>query len=160
MNQEYFTVALSADTNLAVPLDNMGAVIQIEAKNICMIPGVAEFWYGAISFKGSLLWVLDSDRYFNLDRELDRYQKKLTAVIIKQNQGENLRKIALITAKLQGIFSIESEQLGQLPSDNIESSLQQCCSAISEYKTKRTFILDPVSLLEQLHQQSGLVVST
>ena len=156
MNQEYFSVALSSDINLAIPLDNMGTAIQVETKNICVIPGVAEFWYGAVNFKGSLLWVLDSNRYFNLNHKQDRYQKKLTAVIIKKNQADDSQKLALIALKLQGIVALESEQLELLSSNNSESSLQKCCSAIAERQTKRTFILNPASLLEQLHQQHVL----
>ncbi|MGD1918302.1 MAG: chemotaxis protein CheW [Pleurocapsa sp.] len=156
MNQEYFSVTLSSNINLAVPLENMGTVIQIETKNICMIPGVANFWHGTVNFKGSLLWVLDSDSYFNLNNKQKRHQKKLTAIIIKPHQSENLAKIALITSKLQGIISVASENLTQLPNDS-KSPLQQCCSTMIEQETKRTFILNPTSLLEQLHQQSAFV---
>ncbi len=55
MNQEYFSVALSSDISLAVPLDSMGAVIQIEAKNICLIPGVADFWHGSNQLQGYII---------------------------------------------------------------------------------------------------------
>ncbi len=109
----------------------------------------------AINFKGTLLWVLDSDRYFDLNSE-NIHQKKLTAVIIRQYKGESSAKIALITPKLEGIISLNSEQLEQLPNTS-ESPLQKCCSATTEDETKRTFILNPLSLLEQLHQQSVLV---
>lgn len=156
MNQEYFSVALSSNINLAVPLENMGTVLQIETKNICVIPGVADFWYGTVNFKGSLLWVLDSDFYFNLDSKKKHNQKKLTAIIIKQNQGESLAKIALVTPKLQGIISVVSKDLAQLPNDS-KSPLQKCCSTAIEQETERTFILNPTSLLEQLHQQSAFV---
>ena len=156
MNQEYFSVALSSDISLAVPLNNMGAVIQIETKNICPIPGIADFWYGTVNFKGTLLWVLDSNRYFNLDSKQDSPQKQITAVIIKQQKGESYAKIALVTPQLQGIISVESETLKQLP-ENPKSPLQNCCPTITENETKRTFILNPPSLLEQLYQQSALV---
>lgn len=63
MNQEYFTVALSTSVDLGLSLVDMGTVAQFEVKNICTVPGVANFWYGVVNFKGSLLWILDSDRF-------------------------------------------------------------------------------------------------
>lgn len=157
MNQEYFSVALSSKIKLAVPLDSMGAAIQIETKNISAIPGIAEFWYGAINFKGSLLWVLESDRYFKLNSTPESLSKKATAIIIKRHSGENSARIALVTPKLHGIISISGQQEGirQLP-DNGKSTLQQCCSHVVEQDSEQIFILNPTSLLDQLHQQSVL----
>ena len=156
MNQEYFSVALSSDISLAVPLDSMGTVIQIETKNISVIPGIAEFWYGAINFKGSLLWVLDSDRYFNLPDIKNSIQKKVTAVIVKQYQGETWVKTALIISKLEGITSLSSEVLKPLSEDE-KTPFKDCCSAVVQHETKRIFILNPTSFLQQLNQQSKLV---
>ena len=156
MNQEYFGVALSPEVNLAIPLTSMGDVIQVEINNICPIPGVADLWHGAINFRGSLLWVLDSDRYFELNNEQNYRQEKYTAIIIKPNQADSSQKIALIVAKLQGIIALSPEHLEQLTKDST-SSLERCCSAVAEYETKRTFILNPTNLLKQLHQQSALV---
>ncbi|MCC0176361.1 CheW domain-containing protein [Waterburya agarophytonicola K14] len=155
MNQEYFSVALSPEESLAIPLPNMGKVVQIETIDICAVPGIADFWYGVVNFKGSLLWVLDSDRYFNLNNKKEPLLKKLTAVIIKQSYSENSRKIALVTPQLSGIISLKSEQLKPLP-DNFELALKDCCSAYINLETKRTFILNPINLLQKLHQQSSL----
>ena len=152
---EYFNVSLSPQIDLAIPLDSMGAVIQIETPNICTIPGIADFWYGTINFKGSLLWVLDSDLYFKLNNQKDSYNNKYTAVIIKQNRIDNYKKIALIVKKLQGIITLNSEQLEQFIDS--ESTLEYCCSSLAKNETKRTFILDPIKLLTQLHQHSALV---
>jgi twitching motility protein PilI len=156
MIQEYFKVLLSPDISLAIPLNNMGEVMQIAPENICVVPGIADFWHGAINFKGSLLWVLDSDRYFNFTSQPNLEPIKLTAVIIKQSQPENNQKIALTTSKLLGIITPKSEELAQLTDDET-SSLRQCCSANIKDKTKRTFILNPDHLLMQLYQQSSLV---
>ncbi|MEM8831185.1 MAG: chemotaxis protein CheW [Cyanobacteria bacterium P01_G01_bin.19] len=156
MNQEYFSVALSPDLNLAIPLDSMGRVIQVEINDICTIPGVADFWYGAIAFKGSLLWVLDSDRYFNLGNQKQRHQKKITAVIVKEQQGESSARVALTTPKLEGIIALEPVSAKQLDREP-ESTLNMCCSGSIEDKARHTFILNPSKLLQQLHQTSDLV---
>ena len=154
MDREYFSVALSSNANLAIPLSSMGAVIQIEAQNICPIPGIADFWHGTINFKGSLLWVLDSNRYFKLDNTND-YLNKYTAVIIQQDKSQASQKIALIATKLLGIVSLKSESLSQLTEES--SALEQCCSGVNKDEAEPIFILDPSSLFERLYQSSALV---
>ena len=64
INQEYFTVELASKITLGLSLNEMVTVAQFEIKNICIVPGVADFWYGVVNFKGSLLWILDSDLFF------------------------------------------------------------------------------------------------
>ena len=158
MSQEYFIVALSPDINLAIPLDSMGTVTQLELSNICTVPGIAEFWHGAINHKGSLLWVLDSDRYFTLGNNQDYRAKNLTAVVIKQSQADSSKKVALITPKLIGIIALETDDFEPL-ADDVQPAIKQCCFASIKNQTKRTFILDPNHLLEQLNQQSSLVAA-
>jgi len=158
MSQEYFIVALSPNIDLAIPLDSMGTVTQLELSNICPVPGIAEFWHGAINHKGSLLWVLDSDRYFTLSNNQNYQAKKMTAVVIKQNQADSSKKAALITPQLVGIIALEPDDFEPL-ADDIQPAIKQCCSASIKNKTKRTFILDPNHLLEQLSQQSSLVAA-
>ena len=155
-DREYFSVALSPEIDLAIPLNTMGAVIQIETPNICIIPGVANFWHGTVNFKGSLLWILDSNLYFKLNNQQERYNNKYTAVIVKQDRLDNSRKIALIVTKLQGIIALNPEHSEQF-TKNSESTLEQCCSVLTKDETKQIFILNPMELLTQLYQHSALV---
>ncbi len=151
MNQEYFSVQLASKIDLGIPLENMGTVIQLEVNNICPVPGVAAFWYGVVNFKGSLLWVLDSDRYFHLNSKQNKLKKKLTAVILKQDPAKSSKQIALVTQQLIGITSLEAQH--EEISENISSNLKNCCSASVVTETKNTYILNPANLLQQLHQQ-------
>ena len=156
MNQEYFSVQLASNIDLGIPLENMGAVIQLEVNNICPVPGVAAFWYGVVNFKGSLLWVLDSDRYFHLATKQNKLNKKLTAVILKQNPAKSSKQIALVTQQLIGINSLEAQNQEEI-AENISSNLKSCCSLGVVTEAKSTYILNPANLLQQLHQQSNLV---
>jgi twitching motility protein PilI len=156
MHQEYFSIQLSPEINLGVPLSVMGTVVQLETKNICTVPGVADFWYGVINFKGSLIWVLDSDRYFNLENKTNSLYKKLTAVTIKYQLDSSFKQIALVTQKLVGIVSLESDYLQQFPED-IPPRLRDCCFTTVATNTQNTYILNPSNLLQQLYQQSTLV---
>ncbi|WP_319419515.1 chemotaxis protein CheW [Pleurocapsa sp. FMAR1] len=154
MNQEYFSVQLAPEINLGIPLANMGAVIQLEVNNICPVPGVAAFWYGVVNFKGSLLWVLDSDRYFHLVSK-QKLKRKLTAVVLKYDPAKSSRQIALVTQQLIGITTLKAQH--EEISENISSNLKNCCSASAVTEAKNTYILNPANLSQQLHQQSSLI---
>lgn len=156
MISEYFSVELSPEINLGIPLSDMGTVLQFEAKNICTVPGIADFWYGVVNYKGSLLWVLDSDRFFNLVPKRSFITKKLIAVVLKHQVEKSQRQIAIVTPKLVGIISPDPNDLKGLM-DNAPSGLRDCCTATVEVETRNTYILNPANLLQQLHQHSTLV---
>ena len=160
MNQEYFVVELSTSIQLGLPLVDMATVAQFEQKDICVVPGVASFWYGVVNFKGSLLWVLDTDRFFNLDVSLntprDRLNLKLTSVLLTHQIKGRQRRVALVVQTLQGLLTVESSKLQPL-STSAPSSLQTVCQAEIETDKKNTYILDSAVFLQQLHQQSTLV---
>ena len=181
MNQEYFTVELGSGRHLGVPLANMGAAAQFEVQNVCTVPGVADFWHGVVNFKGSLLWVLDSDRFFNLSSPEKKQPQKLTAVILKSEELGNPKKVAIVTQKLTGILSVKSSELKPLE-DHASPQLHKCCNAFVQtesavpqlenatkdassasvvadgiLRSQRTYIIDSSALLQQLHQQSILL---
>jgi len=155
MNQEYFSIQLSVTTSLAIPLENMGAVVQFEPNSLCVVPGVAEFWYGIANFKGSLLWILDSDLYFSLGNQQVSTTKKLTAVILKQQQKQCKKQVAIVAEQLEGIVELEVNMLDE--SNDIASNLKNCSVLNNVKETKKTYILNPENLLNQIHQQSSLI---
>ena len=160
MNQEYFTVELSASIQLGLPLVDMKTVVQFEQKDICLVPGVAPFWYGVVNFKGSLLWLLDTDSFFNLkvnpNTTSDRFNSKLTSVLLTHQIKETQRRAALVVQKLQGLVTVESSKLKPL-STSVPSSLRTVCQAEVETTNNIIYILEPAAFLQQLHQQSTLV---
>ena len=157
MAQEYFSIALKSDISLAVPLANIGKIIQPETRNICLVPGVSSFWYGVINFKGSLLWILDSDRYFDLAHTSQNVPfKKLLSIVIKQYREDEVKQVAIVTPKLEGIVVIEPSQLEPITNGSL-SNLANCCSHIVIDRNKKTYILNPAVLLEQLHKQSSML---
>ena len=156
MNLEYFTVKLAPKVSLGIPLEDMGSVIQLEKTNICTVPGVPSFWYGVANFKGSLLWILDSQSFFNLEFS-QRSSQKLTAVILQNQQSKNQNRVALVTQQLQGIISVESSRI-KTSTDNISwSRLKASCSGIAQSEAQEIYLINPLALLQQLHQQSSLV---
>ncbi|HEY9770222.1 MAG TPA: chemotaxis protein CheW [Coleofasciculaceae cyanobacterium] len=158
MNQEYFTIALSTEVDVGLSLADMGTVAQFEVKNICTVPGVANFWYGVVNFKGSLLWILDSDRFFNLNIKNNRQPQKLTAVILKNQQSDNQKKVAIVTQQLKGILAVEPSCLKPLTDrDNVSPMLRECCCALVKTELQTTYVIDSAALLNRLHQESILV---
>lgn len=156
MNQEYFTVELGSGMHLGVPLANMGTVAQFEVQNVCIVPGVANFWHGVVNFKGSLLWVLDSDRFFNLSIQKNKQPQKLTVIILKSEELVSQKKVAIVTQQLKGILTIEPSSLKPI-ANNVSPQLRECCAAIAQAESQTTYIIDSTALLQQLHQQSILV---
>lgn len=160
MNQEYFAVELSASISLGLTLENMATVTQFEQKDICIVPGIAPFWYGVVNFKGSLLWVLDTDRFLNLDSGndalRDRPNSKFTSLLLTHQIQGTQRRVALVVKKLKGLLTVSASKLQPL-SAATPSSLRTLCKAYVETENKITYILDAESFLRHLHQQSNLV---
>jgi twitching motility protein PilI len=156
IHQEYFTVELGSKITLGLPLQEMGIVAQFDISNICTVPGVAEFWYGVVNFKGSLLWILDSDRFFNLNLQRNKLAQKLTAVVVKNQQLDSEKQVAIVTQQLKGIVAIEPSCCQPL-ADDAFPQLRQCCSTVAHTEAQTIYLLDSAALLQQLHQQSMLV---
>jgi twitching motility protein PilI len=158
IHQEYFTVELGSKITLGLPLNQMGIFAQFDTSNICTVPGVADFWYGVVNFRGSLLWILDSDRFFNLNPQRNKLSQKLTAVVVKNQQLDSEKQVAIVTQQLKGIVTIEPSCCKPL-ADDASPQLRQCCSAVAQIETEsqNIYLLDSTALLQQLHQQSMLV---
>lgn len=153
--REYFTVELASKTTLGLSLSEMVTVAQFDIQDICTVPGVTDFWHGVANFKGSLLWILDSDRFFELKIE-QKLPTKLTAVIVKDSQGDSSRKAAIVIQQLKGIVALDQSCLEPI-SESVPRQLRQCCSNLAQLEGQTIYILDSATLLTQLHQQSLLV---
>ena len=154
IEREYFTIKLTSKIDLGVALTDLKTVIQLD-KNICAVPGVAEFWYGVINFKGSLLWVLDSDRFFQLQTASSQPPQKLIAIVI-HNPLKERKQVAVVTSQLKGIVAIDPANI-EAVDDDPSSMLDQCCSAVADTQASQIYLLDSTVLLERLHQNSMLV---
>lgn len=155
MSQEYFSVELSDSIRLGLPLADIATVAQFERQKLCLVPGVASFWYGVVNFKGSLLWVLDSDRAFNLPNHQQHQTPKLTAVVLKRQIQGSERRVAVVAQRLVGIVKIESVGLEPLAA-SLPTTLQNLSVAMVAGENSTTCILNTSALIEQLHQQSNI----
>ena len=155
-NREYFTIELTSEIMLAISLNEMSTVVQFAADNVCTVPGVADFWHGVANFKGSLLWILDSDRFFEIEDRPRKPKSKLTAVIIKNKELGEQKRVAITAQRLCGIMTLEASSF-KPKSTEISSQLAQCCAAVAQNEAQTIYIVDSAALLKQLNQQSVLV---
>ena len=158
MIQEYFTVRLSTEIHLGLALEDMATVAQFAQRDICLVPGVAPFWYGVINFKGSLLWVLDCRRFFNLNSQEELLKSQLTSVVLTHNLAGNIKKVALVVQQLSGIISVDLDKSTPV-SASLSSALQSLCTAVVEKDGKTICILNTEAFLEQIYQQSPLMAA-
>lgn len=109
MMQEYFAIELSDSVRLALPLEDMETVTRVEHSEICPIPGVAQFWLGVVNQGGSLLWVLDSSRFWHLSSFAYRQGQSVTMVVLKHQVQGTQRRVGLIVRKLEGLVILSNE---------------------------------------------------
>lgn len=147
-DREYFTIKLTTEINLGVALADLVTVVQFATRDICAVPGVAEFWYGVVNYKGSLLWVLDSDRFFEFG-DNPKSAQKLTTIVVRDRSSDH-KQVALVTPELKGIVAVAPTEIESLAND--DTRLHQCCSAV--VPTSAIYLLDSTLLLQQLHQRS------
>jgi twitching motility protein PilI len=153
MIQEYFAIQLTDRLNLALPLIDIESVSRFEQHTICPIPGVAKFWLGVINHRGSLLWVLDMQKFLHINASQERPSQQLTTVVLTHQLQGSRRRVALVVDKLQGVIACEPSQFQPLPS-SLPSQLQHSCQA-TVTQTDQTFcIINPENFLNQLHEQS------
>ena len=173
INQEYFTVELASKITLGLSLNEMVTVAQFEIKNICIVPGVADFWYGVVNFKGSLLWILDSDlffmqslmgetpktalhRFFDLPHNHQQLARKLTVVVVKNRLSSSNKQAAIAVRQLKGIAAVSPSNFKPL-SNKISPRLRQCCSTAAQVEEQFINIIDLEALLQQLSKKSMLI---
>jgi twitching motility protein PilI len=165
MTQEYFTVEIASKVTLGLLLRDMDTLTQLDTQNICTVPGVEDFWYGVVNFRGSLLWVLDSDRFFNVELPRHKVPQKLTTLVVKNRQSDSEKQVAIVIQQLKGIVAIEPSYCQPL-GDDVSPQLRQCCSTVAQIEieaesptSQMIYLLDGTALLQQLHQQSRLVLT-
>jgi twitching motility protein PilI len=153
MNREYFAVSLSASIQIGLSLEDMTTVTQFDRKSICVIPGVDPFWYGVVNFQGALLWVLDSDRFFNIESDKDYSRQQLTAIVLnRQLEGTN-KRIALVVKQLQGLANVEPSNLQPIP-DFLPDILKNLCTTSVNLNDRAIHLIDSMALLQKLDRQT------
>lgn len=155
--QEYFCIGLSNSVYLGLSLEHVDKLITFEPKDICLIPGIADFWLGVINYKSSLLWILDLENFLGLTKNYQKIKSQQTALILNYSMGNYQKKVALMMTSLEGVFQFEQKQRGT-NSSNIAPKLQNICDTFITQDEKDIALVNTEILLKQLSQQSFLSV--
>lgn len=107
MNSEFFSFELADSIQIALPLAHVEKIIQIPQQQICPLPGIASYWAGIANYQGSLLWVLDSEQFFNLIPSRSLKKANWTAIVVTFQTPEIRRRIAISVKRLNGILALD-----------------------------------------------------
>ena len=107
MNSEFFSFQLADALRIAIPLLHIEKIIQIQRQQICPLPGIASYWAGITHYQGSLLWILDSERFFDFTPTPALKKSSWTLIVITLQTLEMRRRIALSAKALNGILSLD-----------------------------------------------------
>ena len=102
----------------------MGTVIQIKPEKICLVPGVSDYLLGGINHQGTLLWVLDTEQFLQIESDGNTWKQSLTAIIMKSSLPGTRKKVALVVKKIQGVLNLNTQS--KLTSSNCILSQFQC----------------------------------
>ena len=158
MNQEYFHVGLSKSIYLGLPLNSIDKLIHLESDNICVSPGVVSFWAGLFNYRGSLVWIIDTNKFLTVASEEELMAKKQTLLVLNPQIQEGQKKqIALMVKNLAGILTLDKNQCQSSCATEALSSLgKKICPTVVEEENKQIYLLDTNILLEQIYQNSLL----
>ncbi|GFE69190.1 chemotaxis protein CheW [Chroococcus sp. FPU101] len=115
MNPEYFSFQLADALRIALPLPHVEKIIQIPQQQICPLPGMASYWAGITNYQGSLLWILDSEQFFDLTPTPSIKKSSWTLIVITLQTLEMRRRIALSAKALNGILSLDLDNSSFFP---------------------------------------------
>ena len=118
---------------------------------------VAPFWLGVTHERGSLLWVLNGDRFFELVTESDSPEQNLAAVVLSCWLRETQRRVVLVVKEWLGVGSLYSSELEEV-SWGLPSQFDSLFTSIVITDEKKYGLLDPMAFFEQLSQNSNLTL--
>ncbi len=157
MVEDYFKVRVFDAVRVALPLRYVETVLQVNRQQICPIPGLSTSLLGVINRRGALTWVLDL-RQFLSDLPPAQLSRNLTTVVLtvegstaEEGEGTLRRSIACIVTELEGVFPSPALKPFSKP---VKPRLQEFFAGIATHEKSGVAVLDPVALLDVLHQES------
>ena len=155
--QEFFCIGLAKGVYLGLPLGHIDKLIQLQSKDICLIPGIADCWLGVVNYKSSLLWVLDLENFLGVSDKQDKAKSQQNVLILHYSNGNYQKKVALVIKSLEGVIQVAQHQTESLFANN-SPVLKNICDGLVRQEEKDIALVKTDLLLEQLSQQSLLPV--
>ncbi len=171
--QEYFGVRLVGPIRFAIPLATVEAVLRVNPKDICPIPGLRPYMLGVISQKGSLVWVFNLGQFLNISQVLPTGVSFIVAILKSSVQdpavSRRRRRVACVVSELEGIYTLTTDQLQPLPAQ-FNHRFRALFSALAYRSPQdvqsipdpnlstepvRIAVLEPEALFEMLYRESA-----
>ncbi|MGK7917392.1 MAG: chemotaxis protein CheW [Prochloraceae cyanobacterium] len=157
MIQEYFGIQLSGSVRIALSLTDLETIERFGRPQICQIPGVAAFFLGITHQRGALTWVLDSDRFFELETSEAYQQSQVTVVILKHQLGDTHKRVAWCVKNLEGVLTLNLTQLHPW-TDLLPERFQSLFTAIVKHNNQPIFILDSEAFFRAIRSRTHTLV--
>ena len=155
--QEYFCIGLANSVYLGLSLEQVDKLIKIQPQDICLIPGIADFWLGVVNYKSSLLWILDIESFLGIAKNKKPGKSQQTVLILNYSTENYQKKVALVIKSIEGAIKMEQNQIESL-GPTTSPMLKNICDAVARQDEKEIALVKTDILLEQLLQQSLLSV--
>ncbi|MBE9040582.1 chemotaxis protein CheW [Oscillatoriales cyanobacterium LEGE 11467] len=159
MAQDYFRVRVSGSVQLAVPLNQIETVLQIDRRLICPIPGVPSGLLGVVNRRGILTWVLDLSHFLELEPLSAPPNRKLAAISLIPADSDAVpdkqtspKSVACIVEELEGIFTPPKIKPIR---KRLKSRLRPILVDLAYYENSGIAILNPTALLHTLYTEAN-----
>ena len=114
MIQEYCRLRVSPLLRIAIPVNYVDEVVQLQPQDISPIPGVNPCLLGVTNQRGSLLWVLHLEKFFGIQPM--PLAKPIVAIALRSEMPEiGIRRIACVVMALEEIITLDTQKLFAVP---------------------------------------------
>jgi chemotaxis signal transduction protein len=142
-------VRVSRSLRLAIPVENIGEILQLQQQEISPIPGLPRWLLGTINNKGNLLWILHTEDFLGL--KPSPIPNSLIVLVVNITLPDrSIRRIACTVFEIEEIFSLDSEQLRPLP-EKLPTRARELLQGLAKHNDVFRAVLDPHALFKILN---------
>ena len=114
MIQEYCRIRVSSLLRIVIPVNYVDEVVQLQPQDISPIPGVDPCLLGITNQRGSLLWVLNLEKFFGI--QPTPLAKPIITIALRAPMPDGgIRRLASIVTALEEMVTLDSQKLIALP---------------------------------------------
>ncbi len=157
MIQEYCRLRVSSLLRIAVPVNYVDEVVQLQPQDISPIPGVDPCLLGLTNQRGSLLWVLHLEKFLGI--QPTPLSKPIIAIAMRaQMLDGGMRRLACVVMALEEIVMLDSEKLLPLP-DKLPPRAKALLSGLAKLDNNTYGILNVPEVFRLLNPDVGEAIA-
>lgn len=153
MIQEYCRLRISPLLRIAVPVNSVSEVVQLQPQEISPIPGVNPCLLGITNQRGKLLWVLHLEKFLGMQPM--PLAKPIMAIAMRaQIPNGGMCDLACVVMALEEIVTIDTQKLFPVP-DNAPPRAKLLLLGLAKLDSKTYGILNVHELFRMLNPELG-----